>query len=62
VAAQLCEALRGRTRQALIPGSPGGWAREHGVPAEKLGRLLVVEDALRACLAHWTEALEYEER
>ena len=62
VAAQLCEALRGRTRQALIPGTPGGWAQEHGVPAEKLGRLLVVEDALRACLAHWTEALEYEER
>jgi cysteine desulfurase len=54
VAAWLCEALRGRKRQELIPGTPGAWAREHGVPAEKLGRLLVVEDALRACLAHWT--------
>jgi len=54
VARWLCGALRGRTRQALIPGTPGAWAQEHHVPAEKLGRLLVVEDALRACLAHWT--------
>jgi len=54
VAAWLCGALRGRTRQALIPGTPGSWALEHHVPPEKLGRLLLVEDALRACLAHWT--------
>jgi cysteine desulfurase len=54
VAAWLCEELRGRTRQALIPGSPGAWARARGIPAEKLGRLLVVEDALQDCLAHWT--------
>jgi cysteine desulfurase len=54
VAAWLCDELRGRTREQLIPGTPGGWARACGVPAEKLGRLLVVEDALRACLAHWS--------
>ena len=54
VAAWLCEALRGRTRAALIPGTPAEWARERGIPEEKLGRLLVVEDALRVCLAHWT--------
>jgi cysteine desulfurase len=54
VAAWLCGELRGRTRQRLIPGTPGDWARARGVPAEKLGRLLVVEDALRACLAHWS--------
>jgi hypothetical protein len=54
VAAWLCGVLRGRTRQALIPGTPGAWALEHHVPPEKLGRLLLVEDALRACLAHWT--------
>jgi len=54
VAAWLCEELRGRSRQALIPGSPGAWAQARGIPAEKLGRLLVVEDALRACLAHWS--------
>jgi cysteine desulfurase len=54
VAAWLCEALRGRTREALIPGAPADWARARGIPDEKLGRLLVVEDALHACLAHWT--------
>jgi cysteine desulfurase len=53
VAAWLCRELRGRTRDQLMPGTPSGWAQAHGVPAEKLGRLLVVEDALRACLAHW---------
>ena len=54
VAAWLCEAVRGRTREALIPGTPERWAQERAVPPEKLGRLLVVEDALRACLAHWS--------
>ena len=54
VAAWLCEAVRGRTRQALIPGTPERWAQERSVPPEKLGRLLVVEDALRACLARWS--------
>jgi len=45
--------LRGRRRAALIPGTPATWAAARGVPIEKLGRLLVVEDALRACLSHW---------
>jgi len=54
VATWLCGALRGRTRQALIPGTPGAWAKDHGVPVEKLGRLLLIEDALRACLTHWS--------
>jgi len=53
VAAWLCGELRGRRRAALIPGTPAAWAAARGVPVEKLGRLLVVEDALRACLAHW---------
>jgi cysteine desulfurase len=53
VGAWLCEELRGRTREALIPGSPGEWAEKRGLPVEKLGRFLLVEDALRACLAHW---------
>jgi len=52
-AAWLCRELRGRRRAALIPGTPATWAATRGVPVEKLGRLLVVEDALRACLAHW---------
>ena len=53
VAAWLCGELRGRTRGSLIPGTPRAWAAARGVPTEKLGRLLVVEDALRACLSHW---------
>jgi cysteine desulfurase len=54
VAAHLTEQLPGRRREALIPGEPTRWAEEHGVPVEKLGRLLIVEDALRDCLQHWT--------
>jgi cysteine desulfurase len=53
VAAWLCGQLPGRARAALIPGSPAEWAAARGTPVEKLGRLLVVEDALRACLSHW---------
>ncbi len=51
--AWLCGELRGRTRRALIPGTPAGWAASRAVPPEKLGRLLIVEDALRDCLSHW---------
>jgi cysteine desulfurase len=51
--AWLCGELRGRRREALIPGTPAAWAASRGVPAEKLGRLLKVEDALRACLSNW---------
>ncbi len=53
VAAWLCAELRGRGRAALLPGTPAEWAAARGVPVEKLGRLLVVEDALRECLLHW---------
>jgi len=53
VAAWLCRELPGRARDALIPGTPPEWATRHGIPVEKLGRLLRVEDALRECLAHW---------
>jgi NifU-like protein involved in Fe-S cluster formation len=35
----------------LAPGTPLDWAALLGVPPVKLGRLLVVEDALRAALA-----------
>jgi cysteine desulfurase len=52
-AAWLCEQLPGRSREALIPGAPAAWAAARSVPVEKLGRLLIVEDALLACLAHW---------
>jgi hypothetical protein len=53
-AAWLCGQLPGRARAGLLPGTPAEWARARGVPTEKLGRLLVVEDAMRDCLSHWT--------
>jgi hypothetical protein len=49
----LCAQLPGRSRAGLLPGTPIEWAAARAVPVEKLGRLLVVEDALRACLARW---------
>jgi cysteine desulfurase len=55
VAAWIAKALPGRHREALQPGTPTEWATDHGVPVEKLGRLLVVEDALQACLRRWPE-------
>jgi hypothetical protein len=42
--------VEGRPVDGGIPGSPADWAREFEVPAEKLGRMLIVEDALRAAL------------
>jgi hypothetical protein len=54
VASWLCGQLPGRMRSALIPGTPAAWADARGIPVQKLGRLLVVEDALRECLAHWS--------
>jgi cysteine desulfurase len=53
VAGWLCGELRGRRRPALLPGTPADWARVRAVPVEKLGRLLVVEDALRAVQGFW---------
>lgn len=53
VTAWLTEQLPGRTRADLIPGTPLGWLKALDVPVEKLGRLLTVEDALRATLQHW---------
>jgi cysteine desulfurase len=55
VAAQLTEQLPGRRRERLVPGEPAEWALAHDVPIEKLGRLLIVEDALLDCLQHWPD-------
>lgn len=41
----------GVSLRALLPDTPLDWAARLGVPAVKLGRLLVIEDALRAALA-----------
>ncbi len=45
--------LAGRRRCQAQPGTPRAWARLLGVPVEKLGRLLLIEDALHAALAQW---------
>jgi cysteine desulfurase len=49
----LTQRLPGRTRDQGLPGTPTSWAEALSVPIEKLGRLLVVEDALLAAFAHW---------
>ena len=46
-AAWVAEQLPGRSRGALVPGSPLDWAATLAVPVSKLGRLLRIEDALR---------------
>ncbi len=52
-ASWLAMQLAGRKRSAAQPGSPQAWAQTLGVPVEKLGRLLLIEDALHAALAQW---------
>jgi cysteine desulfurase len=47
VVAWLCEVMEGRNADSAIPGTPADWAAQFEVPTEKLGRLLIVEDALR---------------
>ena len=49
----LTRRLPGRARNDGPPGTPAGWTEELSVPVEKLGRLLVIEDALLACFARW---------
>jgi cysteine desulfurase len=53
VADWLTARLPGRTRGDGPPGTPADWAQELAVPVEKLGRLLVIEDALLGCFARW---------
>lgn len=55
-AAWIASRLPGRRREEGAPGGPQAWARELEVPVEKLGRLLVLEDALIACGLGHTEA------
>jgi hypothetical protein len=53
VAQWLTDRLVGWRRDEGVPGNPAKWAETLGVPIERLGRLLVVEDALLACFARW---------
>jgi cysteine desulfurase len=50
VTAWLCEVLEGAPMSGGIPGTPADWAAKFDVPTEKLGRLLIIEDALRSAL------------
>jgi cysteine desulfurase len=62
VAAWVAERLRGRGRADLVPGTPAEWAEALAVPVEKLGRLLVVEDALADCVRHWPNETQAQGR
>jgi cysteine desulfurase len=56
VTAWICEVLEGAPLEAGPPGSPVDWMEKFAVPAEKLGRLLIVEDALRAAFGYGRQA------
>jgi NifU-like protein involved in Fe-S cluster formation len=56
VTAWLTGQLPGRSMTDLVPGTPSAWLQALEVPVEKLGRLLVVEDALRAAYHEWGQA------
>jgi NifU-like N terminal domain len=49
----LAQALPGRSRDAPWPGDPRQWLQVLEAPPERLGRFLVIEDALRAAQAAW---------
>ena len=53
-ASWLVKQLAGRSRATAQPGSPAEWAGTLGVPVEKLGRLLLIEDALHKVLQQWS--------
>ena len=64
VAASLAAVLVGQPATTAAPSAgsrtetPTDWATRHGIPVEKLGRLLKVEDALRQALATLTVVTE----
>ena len=49
----LVAALRGLPLDAPQPGSPEDWRRAVDAPVEKLGRILIIEDALRNTIPPW---------
>lgn len=54
---EACERLRqrlaGLRRDAALPGTPREWLDEVNGPVEKLGSMLIIEDAARAALGAW---------
>ena len=53
----LARSLEGQRLGALRPGNPIAWAQQLGVPSARLGRLLVIEDALLAGLTQCDNSL-----
>ncbi len=47
------ERLQGQPVQAMLALAPEDLAAELEVPVEKMGRLLVIQDALRNCFRAW---------
>jgi hypothetical protein len=54
-ASWLTQQLAGRRRAEAQPGTPAEWARTLAIPVEKLGRLLIIEDALHKVLQQWPQ-------
>ncbi|MEZ5565362.1 MAG: aminotransferase class V-fold PLP-dependent enzyme [Gammaproteobacteria bacterium] len=50
---QVAAGLSGRPVSALEDFDPHEWRRALGIPVEKTGRMLIIQDALRKCLADW---------
>jgi hypothetical protein len=46
----VARALRGKARSQLQLGTPEDWRLAVGAPVEKLGRILIIEDALSQLL------------
>lgn len=46
--------LAGHVPGAPLPGTPADWLTAVAGPVEKLGRMLIIEDAARAALAAWS--------
>ena len=47
------ERLRGQAAEAMLELAPESLAAPLEMPAEKMGRLLVIQDALRNCFRAW---------
>lgn len=50
---QLAARLPGLARGAELPGTPAQWLEAVNSPVEKLGRMLIIEDAARAAMTAW---------
>jgi NifU-like protein involved in Fe-S cluster formation len=54
-AQHLAARLPGLARGDALPGTPAQWLEVVNSPVEKLGRMLIIEDAARAAFASWPD-------